>query len=79
MSPEMANLYKKNLIKEDVDYFKDLVSYATDFYSLGILALEMLKGSPPFGYFRKDTDSVEDYLKFVKSTSDERIQEMLSS
>jgi len=56
MSPEMANLYLKTLKKEEVDYSKDLVSYATDFYSLGILALEMLNGSPPFGYFRKYTD-----------------------
>ena len=56
MSPEMANLYMKTLKKEEVDYSKDLVSYATDFYTLGILAMEMLYGSPPFGYFRKDTD-----------------------
>ncbi len=56
MSPEMASLYLKSLNKEEVDYSKDLISYPTDFYSLGILALEMLYGSPPFGYFKKDTD-----------------------
>jgi serine/threonine protein kinase len=29
---------------EEVDYQKDLVSYETDIYSLGILAIELLIG-----------------------------------
>lgn len=78
MSPEMANLYLKTLKKEEVDYSKDLFSYATDFYTLGVLAIELLYGSPPYGYFRKDTDQVEDYLQKLYSSSDERIHEMLS-
>ena len=50
MSPEMARLYRKTLIKEEINYKQDLVSYESDLYSLGILLMEMLMDKSPVGY-----------------------------
>jgi serine/threonine protein kinase len=64
MSPEMARLYLKLMKGEEINYDKDLVSYSSDFYTLGILSLELLNGSPPEGYFKPDDDK-EQYLKKI--------------
>ncbi len=57
MSPEMADMYLHHIqVKE---YKGVQVTYATDYYSLGILMLEML--GRPFGGYCKDDK--EDYLK----------------
>ena len=44
MSPEMANLYLKHLSNKEIDYKHDLISFASDYYSLGILAIELILG-----------------------------------
>jgi hypothetical protein len=44
MSPEMANLFLKGLNNEETDYQKDLITFESDLYSLGILAVELLTG-----------------------------------
>jgi serine/threonine protein kinase len=54
MAPEMANLYLKILKDEEVDYQRDLISYESDIFSLGVLMLELMsngKGVPYGGYF----------------------------
>lgn len=70
MSPEMANLFLKMMKKKEIDYSTDLVSYSTDLYTIGILAIELLYGCPPFGYFKKSTDHLEDYLINIVENSD---------
>jgi serine/threonine protein kinase len=50
MSPEMANLFLKGLNKEETDYQKDLITFESDLYSLGILAYELVVGKPINGY-----------------------------
>jgi serine/threonine protein kinase len=65
MSPEMSNLYLKHLNKLPLDYQRDLVSFSTDFYSLGILAIELLTGEPPLGYYKEDLLGIEEYLTKV--------------
>lgn len=64
MSPEMANLYMKRMLESEIDYKKDLVSFPSDYYTLGILAIELLKGSPPNGYCNKDStmEKIKEYL-----------------
>jgi serine/threonine protein kinase len=48
------------------------VSFQTDFYSLGILALELLYGNPPFGYCLSG-DNIEKYLNAIINKSDMKI------
>ena len=63
----MANLYLKRLQNQEIDYKKELVSYQTDYYSLGILAFELLYGEPPFGYCKPQATKDEkiEYLKRI--------------
>lgn len=59
MSPEMARLYHKRLIEEEIDYKNDLVTFESDLYSLGILMIEMLIGKSPVGYFDTNDKTME--------------------
>ena len=47
MSPEMLILYTKvaNGQQDQIDYTKECVSYPHDFYSLGVLLLELIDPS----------------------------------
>jgi hypothetical protein len=50
------------------------VSYSTDFYTIGILAIELLIGTPPFGYFKENK---EEYLLNTINYSEAKIEEIL--
>lgn len=65
MSPEMANLYMKRMLEIEIDYKKDLVSLPSDFYTLGILAIELLKGAPPNGYCKKGS-TIEEMKEYIQ-------------
>jgi len=49
MSPEMASLYLSKISQSEVPLTD--VTFASDFYTLGILAFELINGKPPHGYF----------------------------
>ena len=57
MSPEMARLHQKTVQGVELDYKKDVVSFNTDCYSLGILVYELLSGTVPYskGYFYNES------------------------
>ena len=81
MSPEMANLYKKHMLSQEVKYPEDLVTLDSDLYSIGILLFEIATGEPPLGYFRShDRLEKEEYLnKVISSDIDQIIETKLGT
>jgi len=62
MSPEMAKLYLAHMTQQVPQ--EHTITFASDFYSMGVLAFELLNGKPPQEYFNQ-TQPKEEYLEKV--------------
>ena len=63
MSPEMLVLYTKVATgqQDKVDYSKDLVTCAHDYYTIGVLILELIDANI-VKYFRPDQTSQQSHI-----------------